>query len=105
MGVETNKEYNERVTKAIESFHEDGETVAIIGKGRNIEEQSLVLVEKGAYWGFGFFDKQNSISDFEYAKSFVKRCPETPIVQSLINGYVTNPRDNNVIVFDKVFQS
>jgi DNA polymerase-3 subunit epsilon len=99
MGVETNKEYNERVTKAIESFHEDGETVAIIGKGRNIEEQSLVLVEKGAYWGFGFFDKQNSISDFESAKTFVKRSVETPTVQSLINGYVTNPRGSEIVVF------
>jgi DNA polymerase-3 subunit epsilon len=99
MGVETNKDYNERVTKAIESFHEDGETVAIIGKGRNIEEQSLVLVEKGAYWGFGFFDKQNSISDFESAKTFVKRSVETPTVQSLINGYVTNPRGSEIMVF------
>ena len=99
MGVESNKEYNERVTKAIESFHEEGETVAIIGKGRNIEEQSLVLVEKGAYWGFGFFDKQNSISDFESAKTFVKRSVETPTVQSLINGYVTNPRGSEIVVF------
>ncbi|HKZ38385.1 MAG TPA: exonuclease domain-containing protein [Chryseolinea sp.] len=99
MGVETNKEYNERVTKAIESFREEGETVAIIGKGRNIEEQSLVLVEKGAYWGFGFFDKQNSISDFESAKTFVKRSVETPTVQSLINGYVTNPRGSEIVVF------
>jgi DNA polymerase-3 subunit epsilon len=99
MGVESYKEYNERVMKAIESFKEEGETVAIIGKGRNIEEQSLVLVEKGAYWGFGFFDKQNSISDFEYAKTFVKRSVETPTVQSLINGYVTNPRGSEIVVF------
>ncbi len=99
MGVESNEEYNERVIKAIQSFNEEGETVAIIGKGRNIEEQSLVLVEKGAYWGFGFFDKQNAISDFESAKTFVKRSVETPTVQSLINGYVTNPRGSEVVVF------
>jgi DNA polymerase-3 subunit epsilon len=105
MGVEGVNDYNEKVYNAIKSFRSNAESVAIIGKGRNIEEQSLVLVEKGMYVGHGFFDKQNSISDFEYAKSFVKRCPETPIVQSLINGYVSNPRDNNVIVFDKVFQS
>jgi DNA polymerase-3 subunit epsilon len=99
MGVESAKKYNERVENAIKSFKEDGETVAIIGKGRNREEQSLVLVEKGAYVGFGFFDRQNAISDFESAKTFVKRSVETPTVQNLINGYVINPRGSEVVVF------
>ena len=52
IGVETVVDYNERVEGAIRSFNSSGETVAIIGKGRNIEEQSVVLVEKGAYFGF-----------------------------------------------------
>lgn len=71
MGVECVKKYNDRVEQAIKSFKEEGETVAIIGKGRNIEEQSLVLVEKGSYVGFGFFDKQNSFSDRENSRSWV----------------------------------
>ena len=52
--------------------------------------------------GYGFFDKYNSISDFESAKTLVKRSVETPTVQSLVNGYVTNPRGASVVVFDKV---
>lgn len=105
MGVESVKEYNTRFENAIQSFNEPGESVAIIGKGRNIEEQSLVLVEKGAYVGYGFFDRQSAISDFESAKTFVKRSVETPTVQSLINGYVTNPRGAEVVVFDKVLNA
>lgn len=103
MGVESVYEYNSRVKNAILSFKSQGESVALIGKGRNIEEQSLVLVEKGAYVGYGFFDKQSSISDFESAKSFIKQSVETPTVQSVINGYLTNPRDTSLVVFDKVF--
>jgi DNA polymerase-3 subunit epsilon len=100
MGVETCVEYNDHVREAITSFHAGGETVAIIGRGRNIEEQSLVLVEKGAYFGFGFFDKQNSISDLESAKTYVKKSIETPTVQTLITGYVKNPRGAEVVVFN-----
>ena len=61
-----------------------------------------MLVEKGTYVGYGFFDKTDSISDFESAKTLVKRSVETPTVQSLINGYVANPRGASVVVFDKV---
>ncbi|SHH98224.1 DNA polymerase-3 subunit epsilon [Chryseolinea serpens] len=98
MGVESAKKYNKRIVKCIQSFQEDGESVAIIGKGRNIEEQSLVLVERGAYVGFGFFDRQASISDLESAKNYVKRSVETPTVKNLIHSYITNPRGAEVVV-------
>ena len=81
------------------SFRDEGETVAIIGKGRNTEEQSLVLVEKGTYFGFGFFDREASISDFESAKNYVTRSVETRTVQNLINSYITNPRGAEVVIF------
>ena len=99
MGTEGVGAYNDRVEKAIKSFQSTGGSIAIIGRGRNIEEQSLVLVERGTYVGYGFFEKHNTISDFESAKLFVKRSAETPTVQSLINGYVTNPRGGQVVVF------
>ncbi len=99
MGIETVKKYNRRVEKSIKAFRDEGETVAIIGKGRNTEEQSLVLVEKGTYVGFGFFDREASISDFESAKNYIKRSVETRTVQNLINSYISNPRGAEVVVF------
>ncbi|MBL0741914.1 exonuclease domain-containing protein [Chryseolinea lacunae] len=98
MGVESAKKYNKRIVKCIQSFQEDGESVAIIGKGRNIEEQSLVLVERGAYVGFGFFDRQAAISDLESARTYVKRSVETPTVKNLVHSYITNPRGAEVVV-------
>ena len=99
MGVESVKLYNARVEQAIRAFRDEGETVAIIGKGRNIDEQSLVLVERGAYVGFGFFDREASISDFDSAKNYIKPSIETRTVQNLINSYITNPRGLEVVVF------
>jgi DNA polymerase-3 subunit epsilon len=99
MGVETVKKYNKRADKAIVSFREEGGTAAIIGRGRSDFEQSLVLVEKGCYIGFGYFDREVSISDFESARNFVKPGHETTTVQNLINSYLTNPRDASVVMF------
>lgn len=100
MGVEHPANYNLRIGQSIASFHEAGETVAIIGRGRNIEEQSLVLVENGSYVGFGFCGREASISDFESAKIFVKRSIENRTVQNLINSYISNPRGSSVVVFN-----
>ncbi len=99
MSLEPVKKYNKRIEKAIRTFKEVGETAAIIGKGRNNDEQSLVLVDKGTYVGFGFFDNDASISDFESARQFVKTGFETRTVQNLINAYITNPRGAKVVVF------
>jgi DNA polymerase-3 subunit epsilon len=99
MGIESVKKYNKRVLKAIHSFREGAETVAIVGKGRNQGEQSIVLVEHGNYIGYGFFGQDASIADFETAKSYVRPSVETPTVQNLINSYLTNPRGAELIVF------
>lgn len=98
MGMETSKKYNKKIQKAVQSFAGGGNTVAIIGKGRKLDEQSLVLIEQGNYFGFGFFDSQASISDLASARSYVKKGVETPTVQNLINSYLMNPRGSQVVV-------
>ena len=98
-GVETFKKYNKRTQKAIDSFFEKGETVAIIGKGRKAEEKSLVLVENGNYLGYGFFGNSESIADFESAKGYIKVSKENRVVQNLVNSYLVNPRGAEIIMF------
>ncbi|HYG02169.1 MAG TPA: exonuclease domain-containing protein [Chryseosolibacter sp.] len=99
MCLESESGYNSKTEKAIQSFRGEGQTVAIIGKGRRLDEQSLVLVEDGSYFGFGFFDRQAGISDLESARNFVRRSIETPTVQNLINSYLMNPRGSQVVIF------
>lgn len=99
MEIEKPKKYNERLNNAIASFSEGGETAAIIGKGRSGKENSLVLVEKGNFIGFGYFGKKESISNYEEALRFVKTGKETSTVQNLVNSYLQNPRGSKVLVF------
>ncbi|MBZ0247271.1 MAG: GIY-YIG nuclease family protein [Cyclobacteriaceae bacterium] len=99
MGVETASKYNKRINAAIASFFEEGNSLAIIGKGRKNNERSLVLVENGAYLGFGFIGKHEALADFESAKDFIKIEKENRIVQNLINSYLVNPRDAEVVEF------
>jgi DNA polymerase-3 subunit epsilon len=99
MGVEIAKKYNKRVHEAIESFFEAGNSLAILGTGRKNNERSIVLVENGAYLGFGFIDKNETLASFESAKDFIKVSRENRIVQNLVNSYLVNPRGAEVITF------
>ena len=99
MGIESEKKYNKRAISAIASFKGNGESVAIIGKGRNTDERGMVLVEKGNYLGFGFMEKDTVFTDFESARRYVKVSPQTPTVQNLINSFLINPRGAEVIQF------
>jgi len=99
MGVETPKKYNKRAQKAVESFFEKGESVAIIGHGRKQEEKSLVLVERGNYLGFGFFSTDETISDLESAKNYIKLGKDNRVVQNAVNSFLMNPKGNQVLTF------
>jgi DNA polymerase-3 subunit epsilon len=99
IGAESVKKYNNRMAKTLASFHEEGETLAIIGRGRTEQEHSIVLIEKGNYLGFGFIDREMVIRDFEEARQYVKTGVETPIVQNLINSYLLHPKDSEILIF------
>ena len=98
-GVESVKKYNKRAQKAVDSFFEAGESVAIIGQGRKVEEKSLVLIENGNYVGFGFLPKDEAVGTLESARNFVKPSKENRVVQNLVNSYLLNPRGAEVVVF------
>lgn len=99
-GVEKEKKYNKRAQKAIDSFFGDGKTVALVGHGRRADEKSVVLIEKGNYQGFGFFDSTENIADLESARNFIKPSRENRVVQNLVNSYLTNPRGVEMVLFN-----
>jgi len=57
-GVESVARYNAKVQKAVNSFLRRAIQSRSSGLGRKADENSLVLVEKGNYLGFGFFEKK-----------------------------------------------
>lgn len=99
-GVESVKKYNKRAQHAIDSFFEKGQTVAILDKGRKPEERSVILVENGSYVGFGYYDNEVTIGDFESARNYVKPAKDIRIVQNLINSFLQNPKGAEVLMFN-----
>lgn len=92
--------YNERVQQSVNSISDQEQSLAIIGRGRNGDEQSLVLVEKGNFLGFGYVDKAASVSSLSEARNFIKAGKENRIAQNIINSFLLNPRGQEIVVFE-----
>jgi DNA polymerase III subunit epsilon len=97
-GIEPAKKYNKRVHVMLAGVNEKGESLAIIGKGRTQTEQSLILIKDGSYYGHGFTDRRKSISNFQEAQQLIRTGVETPTIHNLINSYLANPKENEVVL-------
>jgi DNA polymerase-3 subunit epsilon len=91
-GIEGVSEYNTRAQSAVDSFYENGTTLAIVGQGRSPGERSLVVVEKGNYLGYGFIGPEASVTDLDSARTFIKPARESRIAQNLVNSFLRNPK-------------
>ena len=80
--------YNPRVEEAIESFHEADRSFAIIGEGRNEDELSVILVEEGTYQGFGFCDREVSVSHLHEVKLLITSYKSTVEIDHYIESYI-----------------
>lgn len=95
------EEYNKRVEQVIAQLSQFKKpNFCIIGKGRTYTEKSLVWVENGLYWGFGFIDKEilETISDAKKLKSFIQKQTDTQDTQKIIRQYLETSQDK-VIYF------
>ncbi len=93
-GEEDVAEYNAKVGRAILSLTEERENFIIKERGRNPDEDALVVVRDGLYYGYGFIPKEIPVSSMEDVLAFVKPQRETLEDRRLISSYVLRNREN-----------
>ena len=85
-GKETVKKYNARIERALKSLEHSSENKIIIDQGRSWNEKSVVVIEKGIYKGFGYFNAEENIDSIEKAKNVITPFRHTADVQRILNG-------------------
>lgn len=84
--------YNERVQKILDDHLFKLKDFAIVDKGRNPGEFSVVLVENAHYKGYGYYDSFEQISSPWELKSFVKYTPYFPDSDNLVRQFLNQGR-------------
>ena len=99
IGKESISEYNARLTSAFEKYHYKEENLIIVDKGRNEDEKSVVLVNKGTYLGYGYIDKNELIEDADQLYNFIDIKKDTKDVHQIIRNFLKNNRVEKVISY------
>jgi DNA polymerase-3 subunit epsilon len=99
---DSTESYNDRVSEALDSIQNSEESFAIIGLGRTTEESSVILLEKGSYLGFGFFQEDMQISDLDQLKDFINPYKDNLDIQRIIRGYLNRNGNTKVIQYNSV---
>ena len=84
---ETPEVYNQRVQSAIDWLQQQQPSFVILGHGRDREEQSCILMEKGRFYGMGYLPRHIAVTGGEGLKEWLTPYPENEYILSLIRQH------------------
>lgn len=87
--TEDTADYNLKVTEAISSIKNLKENYIIKEKGRTLEEESFVLIKESTYIGYGFVEKEQTISGIHDLETFMIPQSNTMETEGIIKSYVS----------------
>ncbi|MBA3899790.1 MAG: GIY-YIG nuclease family protein [Bacteroidetes bacterium] len=92
--------YNKRAQEILNQYVFKNKNFALIGLGRKVEENSIVLIEDGRYAGYGFLDASEPIHAAEELKSMVKRADYYPDANGLVKTWLNTKQNFKLIVLN-----
>jgi DNA polymerase III subunit epsilon len=92
VGEEQVTEYNERVNQVLERYSYEKQNMLVIGRGRDLDEKSALLVEEGQFKGIGYFNLNYQLNNMEIIKSIITPMKSDRDAQQIIQNYL---RKNN----------
>ncbi|HET8809966.1 MAG TPA: exonuclease domain-containing protein [Flavobacteriaceae bacterium] len=100
MGEEPAESYNKRVETVIEKLKFPSETMLVVGKGRKMSEKSALLIEGGAFKGFGYFDLNHQIERREIMEKIIVPMENNRDAKHIIQNYMRRNQQLKIIQFD-----
>jgi DNA polymerase III subunit epsilon len=85
--LESAGDYNERLKIALDSLQEMLPTFMIRDRGRDLTEESCILIENGRFYGMGWLDRNLQIHDLETLKEQLTVYPENDYMRGLVYSF------------------
>jgi len=97
INLEKHEKYNERLTKAIGYLNFENQNFAILDKGRNIGENSFVLVENGLFIGLGYFNLNFQVDNIDVLKKILIKMDDNKDNQQIIQRFLKKSRGIKIL--------
>jgi len=88
VGDEAPETYNARVQEFLNKHSYQNKHMLIVDRGREVDEQSVVLIEDGVYKGYGYFNLNFQINRPEVLQSIIVPMENNRDAQHIIQGFL-----------------
>ncbi|WP_103071446.1 exonuclease domain-containing protein [Aquimarina sediminis] len=95
------EEYNFRAQDFISNNSFQSQNMIITDQGRDIDEQSFILIEEGRFKGIGYFNLNHQINNIDILRSIITPMNHNRDAQHIIQSYVRTHKRLKVIKLPK----
>ena len=88
------EEYNTRIKDFLEKYSNENQNMLVIDRGRDIDERSVIWIDKGIYKGYGFYNLNHQINNPDILKTIINPMQNSRDAQHIIQNYL---RRNKVL--------
>ena len=81
-------EYNRRARRVLQENSFSSKDFVIFDRGRNMNEQAIILIENSRFAGYGYIDQDEQVTSTEELKGFVNRTAYYPDADNLVKQFL-----------------
>ena len=80
--------YNERAKQLIDRLSFQNKSFLVVDQGRKLGEKSVILIEKGAFKGFGYVALNHQLKELKRIKSLITPMDDNPNARHIVSSYL-----------------
>ncbi|MCB7479682.1 exonuclease domain-containing protein [Christiangramia sediminis] len=89
--------YNDRVLGLIDKHSYDNQNMLLIGRGREVDEKSALLIEDGEFKGIGYFNLNHQINNLDIIRSIITPMNDNRDAQHIIQSFLRKKHNFKII--------
>ncbi|MUP46985.1 exonuclease [Gramella sp. BOM4] len=89
--------YNERVNLLINKYSYENQNMLLVGKGREVDEKSALLIEDGIFKGVGYFNLNHQINNMDIIRSIINPMDNNRDAQHIIQSFLRKKHQFKII--------
>jgi len=89
--------YNERVRELIDRYSYENKDMLLVGRGREVDEKSALLIEDGEFKGVGYFNLNHQINNLDIIRSIITPMNNNRDAEHIIQSFLRKKHQFKII--------
>lgn len=98
---EDQETYNKRVKEMIAKYSYDSKNMALIDRGRTVDERSVILIKNGVFQGIGYINLNFQVNNLKVLETIITPMENNRDTQHIIQSYMRQKKQLKIKTFSQ----